>query len=142
MGETTSDIHLNDRAFWRIVPAAIWRYKLGGYQVLKKWLSYRERTILGRPLSPEEVQHFTDTARQIARVLALISVSDPVTDTVSARSGFDTPTHLDRQSYFFGGGAGGGFGLTTGFCFRDTPSASLTFLTFFVGGGVGSFAMT
>ena len=26
---------------------------------LKKWLSYRERTILGRPLTLEEIQHFT-----------------------------------------------------------------------------------
>ena len=69
LGETTFDIHLNERAFWRNVPAAVWHYKLGGYQVLKKWLSYRERDILGRALSPEEVQHFTDTARRIKAIL-------------------------------------------------------------------------
>ena len=69
LGDTTFDIYLNDRAYWRNVPAAVWRYKLGGYQVLKKWLSYRERNVLGRPLHPEEVQHFTDTARRIAAVL-------------------------------------------------------------------------
>ena len=69
LGDTTFDIYLNDRAYWRNVPAAVWRYKLGGYQVLKKWLSYRERNILGRALRPEEVQHFTDTARRIAAVL-------------------------------------------------------------------------
>ena len=27
------------------MPAAVWQYKLGGYQVLKKWLSYRERGV-------------------------------------------------------------------------------------------------
>ena len=43
-------------------PANVWNYKLGGYQVLKKWLSYREGKVLGRNLHPEEVQHFTDTA--------------------------------------------------------------------------------
>ncbi len=69
LGATTFDIHLNDRAFWGNVPAEIWNYKLGGYQVLKKWLSYRERSILDRPLLPEEVQHFTDTARRIAAML-------------------------------------------------------------------------
>ncbi len=69
LGDTTYDIYLNDRAYWRNVPAAVWRYKLGGYQVLKKWLSYREQTILDRPLRPEEVQHFTDTARRIAAIL-------------------------------------------------------------------------
>ena len=69
LGNSTLAIHLNGRAFWRNVPAAVWRYKLGGYQVLKKWLSYRERDILGRPFNPEEVQHFTDTARRIAAIL-------------------------------------------------------------------------
>ena len=72
LGNTTFDIHLNDRAYWRNVPSAVWSYKLGGYQVLKKWLSYRERGVLGRPLLPEEVQHFTDTARRIAGILGLV----------------------------------------------------------------------
>ena len=71
LGDTTLDVHLNDRAYWRNVPAAVWSYKLGGYQVLKKWLSYRERNVLGRALLPEEVQHFTDTARRIAATLLL-----------------------------------------------------------------------
>ena len=68
LGKTTFDVHLNARAFWRNVPAAVWRYKLGGYQVLKKWLSYRERAILNRPLTPAEVQHFTNAARRIAAI--------------------------------------------------------------------------
>ena len=75
LGETTFDIYLNARAYWRNLPAAVWTYKLGGYQVLKKWLSYRERSILGRALSPEEVQHFTDTARRI-RAILLVTTSN------------------------------------------------------------------
>ena len=71
LGETTYDVYLNDHAYWRNVPANVWHYKLGGYQVLKKWLSYREHTILKRPLKPEEVQHFTDTARRIGAILML-----------------------------------------------------------------------
>ena len=69
LGKTTFDVYLNDRAFWRNVPAAVWNYKLGGYQVLKKWLSYRERGILDRPLRPEEVRHFTDAARRLVAIL-------------------------------------------------------------------------
>ena len=68
LGETTFDVYLNHRAFWRNVPAAVWSYKLGGYQVLKKWLSYRERGILDRPLHPDEVRRFTDVARRIAAI--------------------------------------------------------------------------
>ena len=76
LGDTTADVYLNGDAFWRNVPAAVWTYRLGGYQVLKKWLSYRERSILGRALKADEVQHFTDTARRIAAILCLADSAD------------------------------------------------------------------
>ena len=69
LGETTFDVYLNDRALWRNVPAAIWGYKLGGYQVLKKWLSYRDLGVLGRALSPEEVLYFAEMARRVGGIL-------------------------------------------------------------------------
>ena len=42
----------------------------GGHQVLKKWLSYRERKVLDLPLIIDEIQHFTAAAaaRRIAAV--------------------------------------------------------------------------
>ena len=73
LGDTTVDVHLNDRARWSNVPAAVWNYKLGGYQVLKKWLSYREHRVLGRNLRPEEVQHFAETARRIGAILLAVA---------------------------------------------------------------------
>ena len=73
LGNTTVEVCMNDNARWSNVPAAIWNYKLGGYQVLKKWLSYRESKVLGRNLLPQEVQHFTDTARRIAVILAMVN---------------------------------------------------------------------
>ena len=71
LGDSTFDVCLNDNARWSNVPADVWNYKLGGYKVLKKWLSYRESKVLGRSLLPEEVQHFTDTARRISAILML-----------------------------------------------------------------------
>ena len=71
LGRTTFDIYLNRSAFWRNVPAAVWTYKLGGYQVLKKWLSYRESSVLDRALTPHEVQYFSDVARRIAAMLTI-----------------------------------------------------------------------
>lgn len=56
---------------WKDVPEPVWNYTLGGYQVLKKWLSYRESALLGRPLTPDEAQHFTHHVRRIAAILAL-----------------------------------------------------------------------
>ena len=72
LGDATFDVYLNDRAYWRNVPANVWSYKLGGYQVLKKWLSSRERKVLGRSLRLEEVQHFAETARRISAVLHIV----------------------------------------------------------------------
>src|SRR6202011_2114858 len=46
LGATTFDVYLNDVAYWRNVPARVWAYTLGGYQVMKKWLSYREKALL------------------------------------------------------------------------------------------------
>ena len=91
LGRTTFDIYLNRTAFWRNVPAAVWTYKLGGYQVLKKWLSYRERGVLERALTPQEVQYFTEIARRIAAVVttALPTPASvgrgPTTDTMRLR---------------------------------------------------------
>lgn len=73
LGGKTLDVYLNGEAFWRNIPEAVWNYRLGGYQVLKKWLSYRESAVLGRGLLLEEVEHFRDTARRIASILLLTS---------------------------------------------------------------------
>jgi Type ISP C-terminal specificity domain len=67
----TRDIYLNDRAYWKNVPARVWEYTLGGYQVLKKWLSYREKAILGRGLTIDEVAYLQQVARRIAALLLL-----------------------------------------------------------------------
>lgn len=40
-GEGFLDIHLNATTRWKDIPTEAWNYNLGGYQVLKKWLSYR-----------------------------------------------------------------------------------------------------
>jgi hypothetical protein len=64
-------VYLNDTTFWADVPREVWDYTLGGYQVLKKWLSYRDENILGRPLRTEEAREFTHIARRIAAILLL-----------------------------------------------------------------------
>lgn len=66
LGERTCDVYLNDAAYWCDVPKGVWEYIIGGYQVIKKWLSYREREVLGRPLTTEEVREVTNMARRIA----------------------------------------------------------------------------
>jgi hypothetical protein len=49
----------------------VWGYYTGGYQVIKKWLSYREDEILGRTLTPDEAREVMNTARRIAAIILL-----------------------------------------------------------------------
>src|ERR1035437_4482164 len=62
LGVQTYDVWLNGRAYWSNVPVSVWEYSLGGYQVIKKWLSYREKELLGLSLSVDEVRYVTETA--------------------------------------------------------------------------------
>jgi len=66
LGATTNDVFLNADAYWRNIPEAVWSFTIGGYQVLKKWLSYREAPLLGRALTPGEVRYVRDVARRLA----------------------------------------------------------------------------
>lgn len=71
LGDEVVDVYLNERTCWRGVPEAVWNYKIGGYQVLRKWLSYRELGILGRPLSVSEARQFTSIARRLTELVLL-----------------------------------------------------------------------
>jgi hypothetical protein len=70
-GAETLDLYLNENARWTNVPERVWDYTLGGYPVIKKWLSYREKDVLGRDLKPEEVRHLKHMVRRIAALLLL-----------------------------------------------------------------------
>lgn len=67
------DVHINHANCWRGVPEAAWHFVIGGYLVIKKWLSYREETVLDRPLTKEEAREVTAIVR---RLTALILLSD------------------------------------------------------------------
>jgi hypothetical protein len=84
LGDEAVDVYLNDVAYWRGVPAGVWRYTIGGYQVMKKWLSYREKPLLGRDLKPEEVREVQHMARRIAAILLLQPALDANYSAVKA----------------------------------------------------------
>lgn len=71
LGETTCDVYLNERVYWKNIPVRVWAYTIGGYQVIKKWLSYRENDLLGRAITPAEAHYVRDIARRIAAVCLL-----------------------------------------------------------------------
>jgi hypothetical protein len=71
LGEKTCDLYLNEVAYWRNIPLRVWEYTIGGYQVIKKWLSYREHTLIQRALTLDEVQAVRDIARRVAALVLL-----------------------------------------------------------------------
>ncbi|MFA4965422.1 MAG: type ISP restriction/modification enzyme [Thermoleophilia bacterium] len=84
LGGACYDVYLNDVASWRCVPARVWKYTIGGYQVMKKWLSYRERALLGRDLKPDEARYVTEMTRRIAAIVLLEPALDANYERVKA----------------------------------------------------------
>lgn len=71
-GESTGDLWLNDTVHLRNVPERVWRYELGGYPVVKKWLGYRDaRRRSGRGLTLAEVDHLRGIVHRVAALLLL-----------------------------------------------------------------------
>jgi len=75
-GEETLDVYLNEVAYWANVPRCVWDYYIGGYQVVKKWLSYREKVMLGRGLKVEEADYVTEMVRRLAGLTLLQEALD------------------------------------------------------------------
>jgi hypothetical protein len=86
LGDKTCDVYLNDSAYWSNIPIRVWEYAIGGYQVIKKWLSYREKPLLGRPLTIDEVRYVQEMARRIAAILLLEPALDANYESIKAHT--------------------------------------------------------
>ena len=69
------DVYLNGKlgggTHWSGVPESAWNFRIGGYPVAKKWLSYRHVSVLGRDLRDEEALHFTGMIRRLSGLVLL-----------------------------------------------------------------------
>ncbi len=70
------DIYINDTIFWHNVPRSVWEMTIGGYPVVKKWLSYREKRVLGRALRTDELMYVTQMVRRLSAILSLSDLLD------------------------------------------------------------------
>ena len=81
LGETTKelvdrlgqpvDVWLNGVAYWRTVPKNVWEFIIGGYLVFKKWLSYRDHEILGRPITTAEAREASAIIRRLTALIIM-----------------------------------------------------------------------
>lgn len=76
LGVQAHDVYLNGVAYWSNVPERVWDFTIGGYQVIKKWLSYREQPLLGRDLRMDEADYVTEMARRISAIILLSDALD------------------------------------------------------------------
>lgn len=100
-GGQAVDVYLNGETFWSGVPASVWDFTIGGYLVLKKWLSYREHDVLGRDITKDEAREFTQMARRLAALLLLDASLDAnylaVKGAVYAWPSFETTAGLEPE---------------------------------------------
>ncbi len=71
-GSMTGDLYLNRGVCLSNVPSAVWRYELGGYPVIRKWLGHRHADRRGgSPLSTDEAQYLRSIIQRLAGLMAL-----------------------------------------------------------------------
>jgi hypothetical protein len=86
LGTAVVDVYLNERCAWTCIPDKVWELYIGGYQVIKKWLSYREHAILGRALTLAEVEEVQAMARRLTALCLLQPQLDANYETIKANT--------------------------------------------------------
>ena len=88
----TLDVYLNATAYWKNIPQPVYDFTIGGYQVIKKWLSYREQRVLGRLLTMAEIIEVTAMARRLAALVLIQARLDENYKVVKSSTwAFDQP---------------------------------------------------
>jgi hypothetical protein len=91
LGPSTHDVYLNNSVCWQNVPEKVWDYTIGGYQVIKKWLSYREFALLGRPLTIAEAREVREMSCRISALVLLQPELDANYQRVKAQTYYWKP---------------------------------------------------
>jgi len=66
---------------------AVWRYELGGYPVIKKWLGYRHAgRAAGRPLTLPDARHLRSMVQRLAALLVLQEQMDALYEKTAAEA--------------------------------------------------------
>jgi predicted helicase len=60
-------VYINQTQYFAPVPQELWEYRIGGYQVLEKWLKDRKE----RPLTVEEIKTYCHIVTAIARTIEI-----------------------------------------------------------------------
>jgi predicted helicase len=67
-------VRINDKTILLGIPEVVWNYKIGGYQVIEKYLKGRK----GRELSLDELEHMYRVVEIIKRTIKLVKVLEGI----------------------------------------------------------------
>ena len=69
-------VYINKQSYFTDIPPHIWEFKIGGYQVLDKWL--KDRKNANRKLSVEEINHYQKIVIALTDTLRLMQEIDRI----------------------------------------------------------------
>ena len=69
-------VYINKQSYFTDIPPHIWEFKIGGYQVLDKWL--KDRKNANRKLSVEEINHYQKIVIALTDTLRLMQEIDKI----------------------------------------------------------------
>ncbi|QEI40972.1 hypothetical protein BMF77_01554 [Dolichospermum sp. UHCC 0315A] len=69
-------VYINKQSYFTDIPPHIWEFKIGGYQVLDKWL--KDRKNANRKLSLEEINHYQKIVIALTDTLRLMQEIDKI----------------------------------------------------------------
>ena len=69
-------VYINKESYFTDIPSHIWEFKIGGYQVLDKWL--KDRKNANRKLSIEEINHYQKIVIALTKTLRLMQEIDRI----------------------------------------------------------------
>ena len=65
--EKTGRVFINSEQYFEGIPKEVWEYRIGSYQILKKWLKDRKE----RALSTDNIEHYLKVISTIKRTIDL-----------------------------------------------------------------------
>ncbi|MHC1740320.1 MAG: type ISP restriction/modification enzyme [Anaerolineaceae bacterium] len=74
---TNGSVYINPQQYFGGVPAEVWNFKIGGYQVCDKWLKDRK----GRTLSADEISHYQRVVVALKETIRLMAEVDQTIPT-------------------------------------------------------------
>ena len=80
-GSQAGRVFINDAQYFEGVPADVWSFQIGGYQVCHKWLKDRK----GRTLSFDDIKHYQNIVAALGETRRLMSAVD---EAINAQGGW------------------------------------------------------